>query len=480
MTLNRKCVVIHNGSHRTVAGFSNVELPQCIIPSSYVKRTDDAGKAEFIFGTYDMIDATAEKRSDDEVYTLMDSQGLPYNWEALELQWRYMYETQLKVSPEELPLVITMPATNGKPDMSILERYYELAFDKLKVPVFQIVIEPLAIALSMGKSSAFVIDMGASGCNVTPIIDGIVVKNAVVRSKFGGDFLDFQVHEKLAPMIKEENDMETMADEEKSSTDVWHEANTWIQQFKSTMLQVSEKDLIELERYYKEQAEIFARQQEQLKQMDQQLQYTALTGSPNNPLLQKKNFLFKPLNKTITLDFKDCYEFAEYLFKPQLISDKFSPEDGLGPLMAKSVKKAGASINSMKANTSANLNGLGTSHMHTTAGDNANGSSSNNISPEQVYSLLLTNIIITGSSSLIEGMEQRIIKELSIRFPQYKLTTFANQVMMDRKIQGWLGAITMANLPSWNLGKWYSKEDYESLKRDGKQSQPTNASANTN
>ena len=246
------------------------------------------------------------------------------------------------------------------------------------------------------------------------------------------------------------------------------------------MLQVSEKDLIELERYYKEQAEIFARQQEQLKQMDQQLQYTALMGSPNNPLLQKKNFLFKPLNKTITLDFKDCYEFAEYLFKPQLISDKFSPEDGLGPLMAKSVKKAGASINSMKANTSANPNGLGTSHMHATAGDNANGSSSNNISPEQVYSLLLTNIIITGSSSLIEGMEQRIIKELSIRFPQYKLTTFANQVMMDRKIQGWLGAVTMANLPSWNLGKWYSKEDYESLKRDGKQSQPANASANTN
>lgn len=230
-----------------------------------------------------MIDATAEKRSDDEVYTLMDSQGLPYNWEALELQWRYMYETQLKVSPEELPLVITMPATNGKPDMSILERYYELAFDKLKVPVFQIVIEPLAIALSMGKSSAFVIDMGASGCNVTPIIDGIVVKNAVVRSKFGGDFLDYQVHEKLAPMIKEENDMENMADEEKSSTDVWHEANTWIQQFKSTMLQVSEKDLIELERYYKEQAEIFARQQGAVEADGPTTPVHGINGEPQQP-----------------------------------------------------------------------------------------------------------------------------------------------------------------------------------------------------
>ncbi|CAI6821315.1 AAC_HP2_G0054650.mRNA.1.CDS.1 [Saccharomyces cerevisiae] len=475
MTLNRKCVVIHNGSHRTVAGFSNVELPQCIIPSSYIKRTDEGGEAEFIFGTYNMIDAAAEKRNGDEVYTLVDSQGLPYNWDALEMQWRYLYDTQLKVSPEELPLVITMPATNGKPDMAILERYYELAFDKLNVPVFQIVIEPLAIALSMGKSSAFVIDIGASGCNVTPIIDGIVVKNAVVRSKFGGDFLDFQVHERLAPLIKEENDMENMADEQKRSTDVWYEASTWIQQFKSTMLQVSEKDLFELERYYKEQADIYAKQQEQLKQMDQQLQYTALTGSPNNPLVQKKNFLFKPLNKTLTLDLKECYQFAEYLFKPQLISDKFSPEDGLGPQMAKSVKKAGASINSMKANTSTNPNGLGTSHINTNVGDNNSTASSSNISPEQVYSLLLTNVIITGSTSLIEGMEQRIIKELSIRFPQYKLTTFANQVMMDRKIQGWLGALTMANLPSWSLGKWYSKEDYETLKRDRKQSQATNA-----
>lgn len=143
--------------------------------------------------------------------------------------------------------------------------------------------------------------------------------------------------------------------------------------------------------------------------------------------------------------------------------------------MAKSVKKAGASINSMKANTSTNPNGLGTSHINTNVGDNNSTASSSNISPEQVYSLLLTNVIITGSTSLIEGMEQRIIKELSIRFPQYKLTTFANQVMMDRKIQGWLGALTMANLPSWSLGKWYSKEDYETLKRDRKQSQATNA-----
>lgn len=453
---NRKCVAIHNGSFSTVAGFSNMELPQCIIPSSYIKRDKDES---YIFGTFEMLDEAEKNEVGSNVYTIIDSRGLPYNWEVLEAQWRYIYKTHLKIAPEELPLVISVPASSGDLDIKVLESYFELAFTKLNVPVLQIVIEPLAITLSMGKSSALVVDIGSKGCKVTPIIDGTVVKSGVMKSKYGGDFLDFEINETLK---------ETRADGE-NSCKMWLNSNTWIQQFKSTMLQVSDKNLVELERYYEEQ-------QLQLQSQQGYQQYMV------NPLAQKKNFLYKPKQKTITLELKDCYKISEYLFQPNLASDKFSIHDGISELMSKSIKKAGAAVSSMgtigggvgasvivnersinnnNINTNAHQNNASSTNgsMATTAGANVNG-----ITPEQVYSMLLTNVIVTGSTSLINGMEQRIINELSIRFPQYKLTTYANQIMMDRKIQSWIAMSSIANLPNWDLGKWYSQQDYETHK----------------
>ncbi|QLL31547.1 hypothetical protein HG536_0B04110 [Torulaspora globosa] len=457
---DKKCVVIHNGSHSTIAGFSNMELPQCIIPSTYLQRGD-----EMIFGTFEMLDEAQQNAPGTEVYTIMDSHGLPYNWTALEAQWRYIYEKQLKVSPHDLPLVISVPTSHAEFDMHVMERYFELAFVQLGVPVLQIVIEPLAVALSMGKSSALVVDIGAKGCTVTPIVDGTVIKSGVMRSKFGGNFLDFQISK--LPQI----DTPATA----STCETWYNANTWIQQFKSTMLQVSDKNLVELERYYQEQLQL---QQQQQQQMNGFQPYMV------NPLTQKRNFLYNG-QKTITMELRDCYKIAEYLFQPNLASDTFSSADGLSELMSKSIRKAGGSVSTMgtqsggtgaslvyhrshaaasgnpKSSSSAQSPGSGTpaaaSSSSTTA---AAAASAGGLTSEQVYSLLLTNVIITGCTSLIGGTEQRIINELSIRFPQYKLTTYANQIQFDRKVQTWISMSAMASLPNWELGRWYVPSDW--------------------
>ncbi|QLG71488.1 hypothetical protein HG535_0B05300 [Zygotorulaspora mrakii] len=466
---SRKCVVIHNGSCSTVAGFSNMELPKCIIPSSYVKRNNDEKR---IFGTFEMLDETEKNESTSNVYTLIDGRGYPYNWEDLEAQWRYIYEEHLKVSPAELPLVISVPASNGDTDMKIMEKFFDLAFNKLKVPILQILIEPLAIALSMGKSSALVVDIGARGCNVTPIVDGTVVKSGVMKSKFGGDFLDYQITN--SEFFNKEYDATNL-----SSCEMWFSSNTWLQQFKSTMLQVSDKNYSELERYY------------ELQRQQQQQQQQAFPNFALNPLTQKKNFLFKK-SKTVTLELRDSYKLAESLFEPKdalkaqgesQVQSHSQPHlqqpasnIGLSELMSKSIRKAGAGVSSTGTlggggtGASLTLNEKGSQH-NTNASSNSqltNGvanPATSGITSEQVYSLLLTNVIITGATSLIAGMEQRIINDLSIRFPQYKLTTYANQIMMDRKVQSWIAMNSMSNLPNWELGKWYTKQDFDLLKQ---------------
>lgn len=458
---NRKCVVIHNGSCSTVAGFSNMELPQCIIPSSYIKRKDDERR---IFGTFEMLDEAEKNEEGSQVYTIIDRRGYPYNWDDLEAQWRYIYEEQLKVSPAELPLVISVPASSGDMDMKTMEKYFDVAFNRLNVPVLQILIEPLAIALSMGKSSALVVDIGARGCTVTPIVDGTVVKSGVMKSKFGGDFLDFQITNSAF--------FRQQAPSELSSCQMWYNSNTWIQQFKSTMLQVSDKNLKELERYYEAQ-----------QQQQQQISQQAFPNFALNPLNQKKNFLYMK-DTTVTLELRDCYKIAESLFEPKSATEQAQsqtqsePHIGISELMSKAIRKAGASVSSggtLGGGTGASLilNEKPSQQNPNSSSQLANGASStgpSGITSEQVYSLLLTNVIITGSTSLISGMEQRIINELSIRFPQYKLTTYANQIMMDRKIQSWIAMNSMSNLPNWDLGKWYPKQDYDLLRQSQKTS----------
>ena len=553
------CVVIKSGSHSTIAGFNNTDLPECILPSTYIKRerqnqvtenaqqsTDPHEDTNYTFNKLEMLSLSStppDKRNPDdqlEVYTIIDERGVPYNWDALERQWRYIYEHCLQCDPSSLPLVITVPHMKDEVSVAVMEKYFDLVFNKFKVPVLQVVIEPLAVALSIGKTSALVVDMGSSGCTITPIIDGTIVKSSVMRSKYGGDFLDYEIHKAVNRLLEsrgkemEEEEEEIKEKERKldeikehevdaegdlkmsdndatcedtntlsgkqqkvstpDSLQVWFESNTWMQEFKMTMLQVSDRDFLEIEKYYAEQTEMLIKQQEQLQQYvaaDSQAdgkphnvsldEATIASITNSNLLLQKRRYLYKPENRTLSFKIGECYRLGEFIFNPSLASEKFSKEDGLGELMVKAVRKAGGSISSVGtsilgslgptvATTSGRNNGALGDHMFagtgdstiaatTTSGTSAPSTVGISTTPEQVYSSLLSNVIITGGTSMINGVEQRVIKELSAAFPQYKITTYMNQNLLDRKLQSWTGAVAMANLPSWELGKWYTKED---------------------
>ncbi|XDT05777.1 Actin [Nakaseomyces glabratus] len=264
--------------------------------------------------------------------------------------------------------------------------------------------------------------------------------------------------------------METDGMEEtpQSSLQVWLNANTSIHEFKTSMVSVFDKDLKEVEKYYEEQMRLYRQQQERMaeqqnSQTQQMNQYTIPMNNPNinNPLVQKQNYLLRVKdNKT-----------GAMINRTQ------------GELIGKAIKKSGASVNSNTAGTQVSgsgnssggnsgpqtngplipLNGYSSIGFGTSAtGAGSDGSATNNITPEHVYSLLLTNVIITGGTSLIDGMEQRI------RFPQYKLSTFTNPDQLQRSLQAWNGAVSLSNLPKWGLTQWFTKEDFNNhkLKKD--------------
>ncbi|ORY83291.1 actin-1 [Protomyces lactucae-debilis] len=72
---------------------------------------------------------------------------------------------------------------------------------------------------------------------------------------------------------------------------------------------------------------------------------------------------------------------------------------------------------------------------------------------------LLSNIIVTGASSLIPGLEQRLQLEMAKLFPGARLRISAAGNTVERKCAGWLGGSILASLGTFHQ-LWLSKEEY--------------------
>lgn len=77
------------------------------------------------------------------------------------------------------------------------EKLMEIMFEKYKVPAFFLVKNAALAAFANGRSTALVIDSGATHTSAVPVLDGYVISNAVVKSPLGGDYLILKARELL-------------------------------------------------------------------------------------------------------------------------------------------------------------------------------------------------------------------------------------------------------------------------------------------
>lgn len=488
-----RSVVIHIDSHRTVVGYSDSEVPTCILPSSYIQNKSTN---EQIFDYYEMLSLRDELnleqlKSQIDVFTLLNENGLPYNWDMIEKQWDYIFKEKLQIDITDYPLVINLPILNNADTIRfIMEKYMELCFHKFHVPMVQFIMEPLSMALGCGKKNGIVVKMDMNSCSVVPIIDGNVIKNGIVSNKFGIEFLNFIVLNKIEQLAGKNTED---SNNNLSSYEMWYNSETWVQEMRTQYLSISDRDLNETIRYYDEQTKMYIRQQEQYAQLNNtKINRELLISnyeSNNNPLEMSKNFLLKRINytpKTIKLKQKDIFALTEPIFQPKLFSEKFTNAEGLIDIIDKSLKKTVNIINSQGINRQTNISTVGASVvLPLQKSKNSNDKKENdtddmfndssmmlnnttstttsgaNSTPEHIYNSLLNNIIIIGEGVLIDGLEARIHKELAIRYPQYKVNNVGMTIPLKRTLYSWYSMCTMAQMPGWELGHWYLPRDLQ-------------------
>jgi actin-related protein len=70
-----------------------------------------------------------------------------------------------------------------------LERYTEFLMEGLQADSCFIAPSPMLSAFSHGRQTCLVVDVGAGGCRVTPVVDGLLLKRSQRRNGRGGDWI---------------------------------------------------------------------------------------------------------------------------------------------------------------------------------------------------------------------------------------------------------------------------------------------------
>lgn len=101
----------------------------------------------------------------------------------MESIWNHMIVNELRVKPEEHPLLLTEPPFNPKANR---EKMTQIMFESFNVSGMYISIPAVLDAYASGRNTCIVLDIGDGVAQIVPICNGYTLRHAIQRINLAG------------------------------------------------------------------------------------------------------------------------------------------------------------------------------------------------------------------------------------------------------------------------------------------------------
>ncbi|KAF6841906.1 chromatin remodeling and histone acetyltransferase complexes subunit [Colletotrichum musicola] len=440
-------LVLDPGYCSTRAGFAGEDVPKAVF-SSFYGRVGPTESPAYFFGDEHLI-----PRADLEMRNYMSRDSVVEDWDVASKLWENMLSTRLqppratpasknglnddpKTAPEggeangdvdvamedaetqekslqENPLLMTEAPWNS---VKSREKALEIVMENWGCPAFWLSRTPVLAAFAAGKASALVIDVGGANTSVTAIHDGMVLKRSIHKSPVGGLWLSSQVRSLWDLSEPKIEPIPTFLVEAKTPVDAGASP-----QFKQRQFPFPITDSFR------------AYENERLVTEFKESVVETWRGPGKYTVPQNEEFAKTQPGR--------IFEFpngANQMWREQ----RYKVSEGMWDETA-AFPTANEELRLSKSQTIPELIRAALNAVDVDLRPN-----------------LLGNIVVTGSTSLLNGFNDRLNNELTTMYPGLKIKIHAAGLSSERHFGAWIGGSILGSLGTFHQ-MWISRKEYE-------------------